>query len=140
MNWMTTFEATPETVAGFLRMFKCERCNKCEQEIGKVYVDHNDVRRLSKHLGMTDSEFIKKHTYMELPGHKLYMTAPCPFFSGDGCTVYEARPMVCQVFPFNKSVKCGDKMMLTVNTGCPAGKKIAENFAINPESVGVKTE
>ena len=134
--WMTTFEATPETIAGFIRMFKCERCNKCELSVKKIFLLRTDVERLAKHFGITGRQFLNRYAYME--GGSWYLPAPCPFFDGEGCTVHYYKPNVCIQFPFNQTVKCGDRTMLTINVGCPAGKKLAEKVAINPESVGVK--
>lgn len=137
---MTTFEATKETVQGFIRMFKCERCNECERAIARIFVGPWDVARLAKFLEIEPANFLNRYTFRD--GNAYYMRAPCPFFAAGGCMVHNFKPSVCLQFPFNQTVKCKtndgiEHNFITINTGCPAGKKLAEKFAINPESVGV---
>jgi len=114
-------------------MFKCEQCNACEEEIGMILLYPQDIEKLSRNLDMPQEDFLKYFTYEE--NGKTYLPAPCPFYDGDGCLIHDFSPQQCIQFPFNQPVPCGDKMMLTINTGCPAGKKLAEKFAINPEKV-----
>ena len=145
---MTTFEFTKETFEGFYQMFHCERCNKCEQEVGRVRLYDYDVQKISKYLGITEDEFREYYTYTvnKMVDNRLvretYMPTPCPFFDGEGCLIHNCSPEICIQFPFNQPVPCKNKKgeivrVLTINTGCPAGKKLAEKFAINPETVGV---
>ncbi|MCW9024784.1 MAG: YkgJ family cysteine cluster protein [Gammaproteobacteria bacterium] len=68
-----------------------------------------DIIRLKNRLGMTSSEFLKKHTVpfeMDshgMPGVKLRTTdvdPVCLFMEEEkGCTVYEDRPTACRYYP-----------------------------------------
>jgi Fe-S-cluster containining protein len=130
---MTTFEFTPANVMSFLAMFECERCNECERKISRINVTRNDAIRIAEHLNMSPDDFLEKYCYPE--DKKVFLPSPCPFWDGFGCRIWEVKPEVCCQFPFNQPVKCGNKMMITINTGCPAGKKLAEKFGINPAEV-----
>ena len=134
---MTAFEYTLANVMSFLSMFECKRCNECERNLQppRINVTQKDAIRIAKHLNMSPVDFLKEYCYPV--GNKAYMPAPCRFWDGFSCKIWDVKPEVCCQFPFNQPVKCGNKMMLTINTKCPAGKKLAEKFAINPETVGV---
>lgn len=67
---------------------------------GYVRVSREDIRRLARHLGLTVSEFEKRHVIEKTrKGEKRikqgYKT--CQFLGEDRlCTVYEARPKDCR--------------------------------------------
>ena len=68
-----------------------------------------DVLALSRKTGLTTSEFLDQHTLspitkeLHLPVVMLKMgDAPekrCPFVSEKGCSVYDARPWACRMYP-----------------------------------------
>ena len=68
-----------------------------------------DVLALSRRTGLTTSEFLDRHTLspitkeLHLPVVMLRMgEAPekrCPFVSESGCSVYDARPWACRMYP-----------------------------------------
>lgn len=79
------------------------------------------ILRLSKRLEMSPSEFLAKYTVPDywgqtkLPVPKLKMagedgtTAPCPFVTEEGCSVYSDRPVTCRYYPLGRiTVKMKD--------------------------------
>ncbi len=68
-----------------------------------------DVLDLSRRTGLTTREFLDRHTLtpitkeLHLPVAMLRMGAEpekrCPFVGAQGCTVYEARPWACRMYP-----------------------------------------
>lgn len=68
-----------------------------------------DVLRLARRAGLTTRQFLDRHTQMpitkdlHLPVVMLRMDATeahrCPFVGAQGCTVYEARPWACRMYP-----------------------------------------
>ena len=67
-----------------------------------------DVIRLKNHLGISSTEFLKKHTVpfqmdaSGMPGIKLRTTDEepvCLFVTNEGCSVYEDRPSACRYYP-----------------------------------------
>ena len=68
-----------------------------------------DVLALSRKTGLTTGEFLDRHTLspitkdLHLPVIMLRMgEAPekrCPFVSESGCSVYDARPWACRMYP-----------------------------------------
>ena len=73
-----------------------------------------DVLRLARHIGMSTGDFIKQHTLtpitkdLQLPVKMLRMgddeKHKCPFVGDDGCTVYEARPWACRMYPLGMAL------------------------------------
>ncbi len=74
-----------------------------------IFLTPVDVLRLSRQTGLTTREFLDRHTIMpitkdlHLPVVLLKMDATaekrCPFVGPQGCTVYDARPWACRMYP-----------------------------------------
>lgn len=87
--------------------FKCTGCGKCcTGSPGYVWLQEDDVLRLSKRLGLSPEAFLKQYArrvgnrYSLLEDPKNY---DCVFLQeGKTCSVYEDRPKQCCTFPFWK--------------------------------------
>ena len=74
-----------------------------------IFLTPLDVLRLKNRLGMSSSEFLEKHTILpgdggrSMPAPVLRMSEDekrkCPFFGDAGCSVYDARPWACRMYP-----------------------------------------
>ncbi|HUD99226.1 MAG TPA: YkgJ family cysteine cluster protein [Bryobacteraceae bacterium] len=79
----------------------CTQCANCCR-VATVQVSERDVERLSRHLSITPAAFLAGYTTTEeFEGRILRRTeaAGCVFLDGTACTVYDARPDICQRFP-----------------------------------------
>lgn len=84
--------------------FECTRCGACcTGAPGYVWVVAEEIRRLAEYRGETVEQFSRKfvrrvgnrHSLIEKPG------GDCIFWDKSiGCTVYPARPIQCQTWPF----------------------------------------
>jgi uncharacterized protein len=84
--------------------FSCTKCGACcTGAPGYVWVSPEEIARLAEHLGQTAQEFSAKfvrrvgrrYSLIEKPG------GDCIFWDkAAGCTVYPARPVQCQTWPF----------------------------------------
>jgi Fe-S-cluster containining protein len=84
--------------------FECTRCGACcTGAPGYVWVNAEEIGRLAAYRGETIDEFSKKYvrrvgsrySLIEKPG------GDCIFWDKKaGCTVYPARPVQCQTWPF----------------------------------------
>ena len=83
--------------------------NQCCRE-ATVILSPYDILRLSRSLGFTTGEVLKRYTRREeeacsrLP---LVLLKPprrggCPFLGEEGCTVYADRPAACRLFPLTQ--------------------------------------
>jgi Fe-S-cluster containining protein len=78
----------------------CTRCANCCKTLKPALIEA-DIRRISKHLGLSRAVFIE--TYLESDpeetGYRM-RALPCPFLADDGrCRIYEQRPKVCREYP-----------------------------------------
>jgi Fe-S-cluster containining protein len=108
----------------------CLDCAGCCKTISPTF-EPEDIRRLSKHLGVKPKVFIERYLEMDEDGDFVHHGAPCPFLKGDNkCSVYEARPEACRGYPHT-----GDKQFRSIiditlqNTlYCPAVFEIVESL------------
>jgi len=76
----------------------CTQCGNCCSEMN-VNVHKNDIQNLSKHIGITQDEFIKSYTAKDEDGELCFNQLPCNFLKDKKCAVYELRPQGCIDFP-----------------------------------------
>jgi len=92
--------------------FECERCGRCcGGEPGDVFITPDEVDRVAAKLGLSVEEFTAGHLRFTRRGASLAerpngdcVLLPEPDGGGGGggqhCTVYDARPMQCRMWPF----------------------------------------
>ncbi len=84
--------------------------NSCCADV-TIFLNPLDVGRLRTALGMTSTDFLERYTVRlhaestGLPAVVLKMTDDqakrCPFVTEAGCSVYEARPYSCRLYPLD---------------------------------------
>lgn len=83
---------------------QCRTCAKkcCSQPYDWVHLTSREAGVLSTASGLPVSEFTELHRNEATGGVFQLLNLPCRFYSEtDGtCSVYEARPLVCRLFPF----------------------------------------
>jgi len=86
---------------GIQEQIDCTQCANCCR-VATVKLSERDVERLARHFSMPGPDFLEQYTSeSEDEGVILRRTdeAGCVFLDGNACTVYEARPDICQRFP-----------------------------------------
>jgi Fe-S-cluster containining protein len=81
-----------------------------------------DVKRISKHLHMRESEFIATYLNVDEEGDFVAKTTPCPFLAEDNhCRVYDVRPSDCARFPYTNEDVLIKRQKLTLKNAsfCP---------------------
>ena len=78
----------------------CTQCANCCKSASVAIADR-DVERLARCLRIPPAKFLADYTVVsEEEGRVLRRTeAGCAFLDGNLCTVYSARPDICQRFP-----------------------------------------
>lgn len=78
----------------------CLQCAACCKNYSPRFKTP-DVKRISKHLRMKESEFIETYLRVDEDGDFVVKSSPCPFLGADNlCSVYEVRPSDCSRFPY----------------------------------------
>lgn len=82
-----------------------------------------DIKRISKHVGMRETEFIDKYLVMDNEGDYVANIRPCPFLGADNfCSIYDKRPSDCERFPYTDEDVFFKRPAITLKnvTFCPA--------------------
>jgi Fe-S-cluster containining protein len=60
-----------------------------------------DIKRISKVLGLRETDFITTYLKMDEEGDYVLQQLPCPFLEANNeCRIYEDRPSDCRRFPY----------------------------------------
>jgi Fe-S-cluster containining protein len=93
-------------LAAMQQAHECLMCGKCCRGMEGIALNRTDTLRMSKHLGMSEREFIKKYTTQnpKKPSDRHYILEGedkhCPFLTSHGCSQYEGRGQVCRFYPW----------------------------------------
>jgi Fe-S-cluster containining protein len=107
----------------------CLECANCCKTMSPTYT-REDVKRISKHLGMTDKAFREKWLYKDRSGDWMNVKQPCQFLdlTTNMCNIYAIRPRDCAGFPHHTKKKMTEYMhMYKQNIEyCPATYRLVE--------------
>ena len=99
----------------------CLQCAACCKNYSPRFKTP-DVKRISKHLGMKESDFIEKYLRVDEEGDFVVKSSPCPFLgSNNFCSIYEVRPSDCARFPYTDEDVIIKRQQITLknSTFCP---------------------
>lgn len=99
----------------------CLQCANCCKNYSPRFKTP-DIKRISKHLKMKESDFIEKYLRVDEDGDFVARSLPCPFLGMDNyCSIYDQRPSDCHRFPYTDEdvfIKRG-AITLKNSTFCP---------------------
>ncbi len=99
----------------------CLQCAACCKNYSPRFKTP-DVKRISKHLRMKESDFIDTYLNVDDEGDFVVKTTPCPFLGSDNfCSIYDVRPSDCARFPYTDEDVFIKRQKLTLKnaTFCP---------------------
>jgi len=101
-------------------VFTCRRCGQCCQGKGGIVLAGRDVERLCRHLDLDRRTLLSRYTEDggDMPRVQSSRNGFCIFYT-DGCGVYEARPDVCQAWPFFRANLLDPTSFAMARQGCP---------------------
>ena len=108
----------------------CLHCANCCKTMSPTYTKE-DIRRISRHLGMTEAAFKEKWLYKDKTGDWMNVKQPCQFLDlkTNMCHIYEVRPRDCAGFPHHtrKRMNADYMHMYKQNVEyCPATYRLVE--------------
>ena len=81
--------------------FTCSQCGHCCTVAGYVWVTEREIREISHHLDLDESDFALQ--YLRQVHHEVSLVEKpnreCIFWD-EGCSIYPVRPSQCRTFPF----------------------------------------
>lgn len=108
----------------------CLECANCCKNYSPRFKTP-DIKRLSKHLRMKESDFIEQYLRVDEDGDFVTKSSPCPFLGDDNhCSIYEARPSDCRRFPYTDEDVLIKRKELTLknSTFCPITYYVLEKL------------
>jgi Fe-S-cluster containining protein len=111
----------------------CLKCANCCKNYSPRFKTP-DVKRISKHLKMRESEFIDHYLKVDEDGDYVAKSSPCPFLGADNlCGIYDQRPSDCHRFPYTDEDVIIKRRDLTLkNTSfCPITYYVLEKLISN---------
>lgn len=90
-----------------------------------------DIKRISKHLGMKEGDFIDTYLRVDEDGDFVVKSSPCPFLGDDNrCSIYEERPSDCARFPYTDEDVIIKRQNLTLKNAsfCPITYYVLEGL------------
>jgi Fe-S-cluster containining protein len=108
----------------------CLQCANCCKNYSPRFKTP-DIKRISKVLGLRESDFIEKYLVVDEEGDFIVNTKPCPFLGGDNfCSIYEDRPSDCRRFPYTDEDVIIKRKELTLknSTFCPITYYVLEKL------------
>ena len=99
----------------------CLQCAACCKNYSPRFKTP-DIKRISKHLKMKESDFIATYLKVDEEGDFVVQSSPCPFLGADNfCSIYEVRPSDCARFPYTDEDVLIKRQSLTLKnaTFCP---------------------
>ena len=108
----------------------CLQCAACCKNYSPRFKTP-DVKRISKHLGLKESDFIETYLKVDNEGDFVVKSTPCPFLGSDNlCSIYEERPSDCARFPYTGEDVMIKRQSLTLknSTFCPIVYHVLERL------------
>lgn len=120
----------PQLNAEAFEKIDCLQCAACCKNYSPRFKTP-DVKRISKHLRMRESEFIDTYLNVDEEGDFVVKSTPCPFLGSDNfCSIYDVRPSDCARFPYADEDVFFKRQKLTLKnaTFCPITVYVLEKL------------
>ena len=108
----------------------CLQCANCCKNYSPRFKTP-DIKRISKVLGLRESDFIDRYLRVDEDGDFVVNEKPCPFLGADNfCSIYEDRPSDCRRFPYTDEDVIIKRKELTLknSTFCPITYYVLERL------------
>ncbi len=106
--------------------FECTRCSRCcRHDPGYVFLSENDIKKLSKVIGVDRKEFLARYCKVVNLGGFIRISLieksnnDCILWADGGCTVYKSRPLQCMTYPFWSSSLNSREDWDALSRNCP---------------------
>ena len=124
-------KALPDLHEEAFSKIDCLQCANCCKNYSPRFKTP-DIKRISRHLKMRESEFIEKYLRVDEDGDFVANAKPCPFLGSDNyCSIYDERPSDCRRFPYTDEDVFIKRKELTLknSTFCPITYYVLEKLA-----------
>lgn len=112
------------------RKIDCLDCANCCKNHSPTFKT-TDLKRISKFLGMKETELISKYLKLDEDNDFVLKNSPCTFLNKDNtCSIYQVRPSDCARYPYTDEDVFIKRKKLTISNSvvCPAVHHILEKL------------
>ena len=123
-------KALPDLHEEAFSKIDCLQCANCCKNYSPRFKTP-DIKRISKHLKMRESDFIETYLRVDEDGDFVVRSKPCPFLGENNfCTIYDQRPSDCHRFPYTDEDVFIKRQQLTLknSTFCPITYYVLEKL------------
>jgi len=113
-----------DTLALILSQVHCSACNApcCRRNPGD-----NDTSMLLPEYERLAEKYGRKNFLIK--DGKAYLPMPCPFLKNGTCGIYEDRPLICVLYPFQTGATDNTgSAMIALASVCPEARRITRNI------------
>ena len=135
-NKNTVLKQLPDLHEEAFERVDCLKCANCCKNYSPRFKTP-DIKRISRHLRMRESDFIEKYLVVDAEGDFVVKSLPCPFLGADlYCSIYDERPSDCRRFPYtNEDVIIKRQALTMKNTSfCPITYYVIEKLIESEKS------
>ncbi len=127
-----------EPVQEILAHYSCpSTCPAICCKIADINLDEEDLKLLRQ---APKYKADKIESWNEDGKHYYKMNPPCPFLDLDKCSVYDHRPAMCRMFPFNISIESDVLLLFPCDMGSSIfGDYVQYSYSILKQPVPEKT-
>jgi Fe-S-cluster containining protein len=126
----TVLKQLPQLHHEAFKKINCLECAACCKNYSPRFKTP-DIKRISKHLKMRESEFIDAYLQLDEDGDYVVKSTPCPFLGVDNlCGIYDVRPSDCIRFPYTDEDVFLKRQGITLknSTFCPIAFYVLEKL------------
>jgi uncharacterized protein len=126
----TVLKQLPDLHEEAFSKIDCLQCANCCKTFSPRFKTP-DIKRISKYLGMKESQFIETYLRVDEEGDYVVKSSPCSFLGADNyCSIYEERPSDCQRFPYTDEDVIIKRQPLTLKNSsfCPITYYVLERL------------
>lgn len=108
----------------------CLQCAQCCKSFSPRFKTP-DIKRISRVMGLRESEFIERFLKVDEEGDYVTKTIPCPMLGADNyCSIYEDRPSDCRRFPYTDEDVLVKRSRITLENVrfCPITYRVVEGL------------
>lgn len=128
----TTLRKLPQLHEEAFSRIDCLQCARCCKSYSPRF-KMPDIKRLSKYLGIKETQLITNYLYMDEEGDYVVKSTPCPFLASDNtCGIYDVRPSDCARFPYTNEDVLFKRKNITLKNAefCPAVFYVLEKLFV----------
>jgi len=126
----TVLKQLPDLHEEAFSKIDCLQCANCCRNFSPRFKTP-DIKRISKHLKMRESDFIETYLKVDEEGDYVAKSLPCPFLGSDNyCSIYDQRPSDCHRFPYTDEDVIIKRPLLTLKNSsfCPITYYVLEKL------------